>query len=57
MPPIRANDWEAMRPIICRLYFEEDKPLAEVQQILKNEHAFNATYDFQSENLIFQEDS
>ncbi|KAH7309498.1 hypothetical protein B0I35DRAFT_412420 [Stachybotrys elegans] len=40
VPP---EQWDAMRPIITRLYQEEKRPLKEVMEILKRDHEFTAT--------------
>ena len=38
-----TEEWDARRDIITRLYFEEDKTLREVRQILEEDHSFQPT--------------
>lgn len=38
-----TQDWEDQRPTITRLYFDENKTLNEVIQIMKREHGFLGT--------------
>jgi Clr5 domain len=38
-----AVEWEQQRQLITRLYFEGNKPLKEVREMLANEHNFQAT--------------
>jgi hypothetical protein len=37
-------DWKRARPLIKRLYLEEDRSLREVMTIMANEHGHKATY-------------
>ena len=37
------EDWGSHRALIKRLYLIENKPLAEVMRIMRNEHDFKAT--------------
>lgn len=38
-----AVEWEEQRRFITELYFEQDKPLKEVRDILANKKNFHAT--------------
>jgi hypothetical protein len=38
-----AGDWDAVRPLITRMYKLEGKPLKEVMRIMETEHQFLAT--------------
>jgi hypothetical protein len=42
--PDGSKDWEAWKPIIHRLYWEENRELEEVRDIMGAEHNFIATY-------------
>lgn len=37
------DPWTAYKPIIERLYIEENKPLREVIQVMEAEHGFRST--------------
>ena len=36
--------WELLRPVIERLYLDENRPLSEVIEVMKTEHGFDAVY-------------
>ena len=38
-----TEEWDARREMITRLYFDEDKTLKEVRQILEEDHNFQPT--------------
>ncbi|KAK7973072.1 hypothetical protein PG996_007300 [Apiospora saccharicola] len=38
-----AQEWESHREIITRLFWDENRPLREVVEIMSREHGFNAT--------------
>lgn len=40
----KAEDWEARKEMISKLYWDEDKTLKEVMEIMRRDHGFNATY-------------
>lgn len=40
---VSRDPWAAYKPIIKRLYIEEQRPLREVMQIMQAEHAFSST--------------
>lgn len=37
------NDWERFRPLIKKLYVDEDRTLTDVMAIMLTEHGHNAT--------------
>ncbi len=39
-----TEEWNTKRELITRLYFEEDKTLKEVRQLLERDHNFQPTY-------------
>lgn len=39
-----TEEWNTKRELITRLYFEEDKTLKEVRQILERDYTFQPTY-------------
>jgi len=41
--PSTAEEWEAERAVITRLYASDGLTLLQVQKILKESHGFNAT--------------
>ena len=43
-PPSR-HDWEVYREYFTQLYQNEERPLKEVMEIMKDRHHFHATYD------------
>jgi hypothetical protein len=43
-PPSRY-DWEVHREYFTKLYQDEERPLKEVMEIMKDLHHFRATYD------------
>jgi hypothetical protein len=43
-PPSR-HDWDIHREEFTQLYQDEDRPLKEVMEIMKDRHHFRATYD------------
>lgn len=43
-PPTQFSYWEDYKPIMRRLYIDEEKTLREVIEILENEFDFRATY-------------
>jgi len=42
--PTTAEEWEAKRAVITRLYSSDGLTLAQVQKTLKDVHGFRATY-------------
>ena len=38
-----TEEWNVKRELITRLYFEEDKPLKEVRQLLERDYNFQPT--------------
>jgi hypothetical protein len=40
----KAEDWEAHKEIISQLYWDQDKTLKEVMEVMRQDHGFNATY-------------
>lgn len=40
---LSADEWEALRPTIERLYIDENKTFDQVAKILSDEHQFNPT--------------
>src|SRR5437588_416836 len=42
-PPSR-HDWEVHREYFAQLYQDEERPLKEVMEIMKDRHHFHATY-------------
>jgi hypothetical protein len=43
-PPSR-HDWDVHREYFTQLYQDEERPLKEVMEIMKDHHHFRATYD------------
>lgn len=43
-PPSKNSYWEDYKPIIRRLYIDENRTLSEVIEIMKNKFNFKATY-------------
>ena len=43
-PPSR-HDWDVHREYFTQLYQDEERPLKEVMEIMKDRHHFRATYD------------
>jgi hypothetical protein len=39
--------WESLKPLIQRVYIEEDRPYHYLAHLLKTQHGFATTYDFQ----------
>jgi hypothetical protein len=39
-----TEEWNVKRELITRLYFEEDKTLKEVRQLLERDYNFQPTY-------------
>ena len=39
-----TEEWNGKRELITRLYFEEDKTLKEVRQLLERDYNFQPTY-------------
>jgi hypothetical protein len=42
--PRSESDWELWRPLFTRLYKEENRPLPEVMQIMRQDNNFWARY-------------
>lgn len=38
-----AQEWESHRETITRLFWDENRPLREVVEIMSRDHGFNAT--------------
>lgn len=38
-----ASEWEKHRELISRLFWDENRPLREVVEIMSRDHGFNAT--------------
>lgn len=43
LPSVSDEPWTTYKPIIQRLYIEEQRPLKEVMQIMEAEHGFRST--------------
>jgi hypothetical protein len=41
-----TEEWNVKRELITRLYFEEDKTLKEVRQLLERDYNFQPTYGY-----------
>ena len=48
-----TEEWNTKRELITRLYFEEDKTLKEVRQLLEREYNFQPTF-VQTEHVLSQ---
>jgi hypothetical protein len=40
---VTAVDWASHRDLITRLYWDEDRSLKEVRELMRLDHGFNAT--------------
>lgn len=38
--------WEELKPIIQRVYIEEDRPYPYLAHLLRTQHSFETTYDY-----------
>lgn len=39
----QVGEWDKLEPIIRRLYFEQEKSLADVMRFMEENHGFKAT--------------
>jgi hypothetical protein len=42
--PISSQEWEDVKPLIQRVYLDENKPFPYLARILRTEHGFEPTY-------------
>lgn len=42
--PISTQEWEDVKPLIQRVYLDENKPFPYLARILRTEHGFEPTY-------------